>query len=1609
MFASPAKYSVEILEARIAPAVLGAFPTIKDAEIAYDATNREDNRFVTATIDTPQLLRAGDVFTTGTGSKSGSYLMFVEKGQALVFTTDLNNNGTVDPNEITGIAAGDGLRLISFVDIHGDIVTNLDADRTLSDSNNNSADDDTSLKGDGRVLLPSRIEKIEFRSLRASEISDQNNLGSIDDATGRFVADDQDVAERLSLSTYSLHGSIYAGGGFGVVGGGLIIDDAGRALQSSEFGGQNGFDFFVDFKPTIGAIKVGSATSGEYFSFGIGRADNIQGKFIGYTPGVGVAGGDIIGVKAMAATTQFNVNSLEAGDGGLGARGGNIQEIFLNSDTAGGYTVIAGDGGRGTTGGIGGSITNFNDRGSVTSEIQITTGDGGTASTGSGGAGGNLTLGTMNLSGGLSITLGDGGDGFKAGGNGAGLTKGTIGTPAGGDAYTRQIIGSTHDPLHDRVTGLTTQQGIIGTHLPVDFNEDGLGDVVFTTSDPEQVVVKFGGNGFGGTVGGRLYLDAPIGAEALTVGDFNGDGHQDIATGSSDQGSRAGITVFLSEYEDINNDGILTTNEDLNSNGIDDFTGFGSALQSVLPFLQDGDGDAGLAFNSFFNFRRSGVAINDIAAGDFNGDGRTELAIAATFLTLGGASPQQVLMFMQPDVEDGRATGQFYADFGTKRVATPAQGANPLRPFFFTAPSIGSLFSTIEATALNTTDTRDVIVWSQFGPNAQQNFLTTVDNSNPSIAGPEFGRIIFPVVDTNRKLLSENGNFSGADFFIKDFTVLDFNSDGKVDYAAISESPRGYMHVMQGSGGLSGATLITTNPGTNDNQGLWFDEDGGFERGTTQVALRSGDLDGDGSADDIGVLDYLGKGPEVELLVIKNFAAPNSIVKNPGAILDAGNSAIIVDDFGRSYTGGTTEEVIAYDIYYPSVSSSRAGYAIASPSFAPAIPRARSISMSGEGDVPLTSFYNVFAAGNGGDALIGAGGNGGTLGATLAVATLRDDTGLAIGRDTVGSINITRSTNGAQNGPVNFVAGDGGNGFTTGGNGGSVTGISARYPAGVLLTGDVSLFGGDGGTGVSGRGGSGGDVSKNSIANGSLYVGGSGGDGLTGGSGGSILGNGIAGYYDSLNLIIELVAGEGGDGVRSGGAGGSVANFKTSFGLNVSGVATGGLSYTAGDGGNAVSGAGGAGGSIVNSSPLSGENNLAGDILLQGGFGGNGTSGGAGGSIRDFNNRPSQETPPALLSVLAGHGGDGTTGKGGAGGSVVNVQTPSRGKLTGFALPLTEFTFNRILAGNGGDSSAGNGGSGGIVSGINSSAQDNAFAVVGGAGGAGLYSGGAGGSVTNVQIQLGGGDFAKGLIIGGAGGDAFAFVDNPSDSTPNQNFKAFGGRVGIGGKGGSIVNFTQSGGISARVDLIAGNGGSTVNFGTVGDVRSFVGAGGSISNISLAGDVGNIKPGIPIKAYNDLFAGETIADFVESALRDPAGPKSIDDSVGNVGLVVGEAGRIKAVFTGYNSENEPVFTPLSPVGGVNGSVNGLRATNILAMVAGSVDRIAAIQVISGINVVPGAIVGASKIGTPDYVDRLGNATNGAVLDGALRDGAIVYRSGNIGNLPPDRVFKLGAT
>ena len=1639
------KSVIESLEARIAPAALVTYPKPVDA------------KWLPLPLGSPVEVFAGQGLST-LGDQKGSYLLFVEQGSAIVFTQDLDGDNTFDANEITGISAGDGLRLISFVDIHGDIVTNLKVTTvdeirdgvivpkrilSLSDSDNNPANDVAQgLKGDGRVLLNNTIDKIELRPLLLEDLVDQ---------TGDGVVTNGDLELRQPpKSTFSIYGSIYAGRGFGVEDGGLIfnptgVDSTGNPTQPAP----------RNFLPSVDSIRIGSAVNGHYYSFGVSGeyqigslsiGDNLSGLMSPFVPAAGAAGGSINVVKSLG-DTAFNINFLVAGNGGAGAPGGNISNVAMISDDTGGYQLFAGNGGTGRTGGNGGSIINFSDTGSQTGLVVLSGGDGGTGTIANGGTAGDSSFANLSIKGNVHVDMGDGGNGFVNGGGGASLATGVFTEPVPILTKTLNGWGTTHLP--DSSSGGYTAR--LGVTEGIDFNGDGKGDLVYATSDASQLVVMISdpdplATGFmtfttpdGLSIQG-IYLSGPRNAKALSVGDVNGDGHPDIVAASRDLGGTGDLQVMLAKYEDLNNDGILSSDEDLNRNGIDDFIGFYEPRHSTIPFLGGKP--------STYPFRSSQVVpvyndfgVNDLTIGDFNGDGIPEIAVGAWDLAV----------FMQPDFElnpvtgEKEYTGQFFYDYGRKAQTVDGvkYAAAEKLSFFDDGPTVGNR-TVVEATTLNTVgDTYDVLIVSGWG----DSYATTLDWSDTFRNLNPFGGAALPLevgifslggVDLDR---GPGVNFQPFPMF--DFTTVDFDGDGDMDVAAISLDTGNFSGFMNGSVGTGTGFGLPGSGGGNQAGNYFANPNPGFR---SLYTIRAADIDGVGGVNDLVMSHEVGG-------VLVNW--------RPGP--DSAGRLYITGPLPNQGDQGTAETNHSFaDPYVTDVNSTEPTHIFAfgfNDFNAPNEPIPRPydgtvIFVANAGIIlppapfPYLEYSLNIAAGNGGHALIGKGGVGGFIGGVSTLEPLVDNAGAPV-LDPVtglpvqllnGAIKITPTVT------VQIQSGVGGDGFSSGGNGGAIQGVSIYETDGPYLNRFVNhrLTAGDGGRGVFGTGGNGGNLVSNSVWGGIEFMAGNGGVGKNGGNGGSVTGNG--GTYDVYNSSVAVVAGDGGLGSASGGSGGSISGFHPRIpDPRISDAPTATLPadlaaalsippvpaflrhyiyYRAGDGGSAVTGRGGNGGGISSSSPSIGVQ-LLGELIINAGDGGIGNSGGNGGSISDFAIRPdggngtgTNDYFPKLVSVLAGKGGDGFSGKGGNGGNLTNIDVIGKGSdnvgtntiqsIYRVYQDASRFQFNRLIAGAGGSSAANDGGNGGTLDNIVAFSPAGSFAIIGGAAGDGLRKGGTGGSVLNLRIDIGNPSVSKALIAAGAGGDASSFVLNPFDQSPNQTLNAFGGKVGKGGNGGSVLGVTQQGARAAQMDIIAGDGGSTVNYGTVRDgKKGFVGVGGSVKQVYLTADLGNGSPFVALHSYNDVLNGESFGDFVESDLIDQtrvigAPLVTLDDNIGNVGIIVGSAGRNKSVR--LDPDNNPtIYRSIPSQAGVNGMLENVTALNLVSAVAGSVDRIAALQ--SYKNVLITNNTGSDKTprlvtvpgGLPtiveDYADQFGIPTTShePVLEGILVDGAIVAK------------------
>ena len=1542
----PRSSFLELLEPRIAPAAL--------AGVDYKAITFGE-----------QYLTAGQGLSTSQGG-TGSLVLAVEKGEAVVFTTDLNGNNRFDPNEITGVAAGDGLRLTSFVDINGDIVTNLapNSRGQLSDS-----DGDAANGRDGKLLLNSRIENITLRSVTQADLPA-----------------DQTVSSRLALSSYSVHGFIYAGGGLGTATSpGLVIDTSGLADQLAKFSGGDVDRQTEDVVPNIGGIATGTSASGALFSFGFKTtgADAGQqpvgygGRLESFRPLIGQAGGDVIGVSASglagaadeAAVPEpkpFTIGFITTGDGGIGARGGDILNVTLMGDI-GGLRIVAGRGGDGVNGGAGGNITNLSDLGSYNSVVEIRAGDGGEGYLGKAGPAGGVTFGaTMATNGQMAIGLGNGGIGLTQGGAGTGILSGTLTPSNGGGGFAVPV---------DVLSSWRPDDAI--SSIPADVNNDGFADMLVLSSNPNELRLVFGGP-LGITGEPSLYFDAPFYAvndpeaegggrsSGVVLADFNNDGLLDIATASSRENASDGLRVFV-------NDGTWYDKALL---GLESGNYVDSYIHNQLPYLSEWLP----GFGFFFDQHRRGFAVTDLVSGDFNNDGNTDLAYLMQGLVIPPAPNPNTTNLV---VMEGTGDGRFFVDFQYDR-STDSPLNKPFDVLYTGANGWGEVQLSSSVVQEGHADTSRLVT-ARVGDNKFFVAAYETDIPPPLVppllpGGPltDLGtttlgagnyRVSWPDPDPTKP----PPTFQNAD--VLGFTILDLNAGGKDgfwDMAAINQnnaltlfSHDPAADALLSRPPLSGVALTGERTLFGpDNVPEFF-------------AITTGDFDGDPTTSEVAVLgdDPAPAGWSFRIIGITGLA----IGERPPQLLNSLGSSPAIAPEQSEYApfdittgvGGATGFVVTgrpSDVREPYVLT---------PAF---------LFLLNDNTLNLKT-------GNGGASRLGNGGVGGGLGQGSLFSVTDPETGQ---ESQSGAFNFVQPPSRFAQVTALFNGGSGGDGFINGGRGGAISGFRSSFaPGTTLLAATVSLTGGNGGSALEGAGGAGGALANFYTEYGSTFLGGSGGSGSIGGNGGSVRANTADLQSTGVATVLTVQAGAGGDGMSKGGVGGGAERLSFEWRKPTAGEG-GALYIETGRGGDAIAGAAGAGGSTNLVSPFAVGNYLVGPISLIAGGGGNGLVGGAGGQHGAFTNSSTAFSTPTLINVLAGNGGTGVVGDGGRGGSVSDFFASGTG-IEGIL-----YQFNRIIAGDGGDSYGARGGVGGVLASISTAANSSAMAVAAGAGGDGLTRGGNGGSVTKTTADSSAADdAAKVVVFAGQGGSAYAALASSSNvglaGTSEQvlRLRAFGGVAGVAGNGGSISNFSQPKTLGAAVDLVAGNGGSLMNYGSPGDAKTNVGTGGSIQNVKLVGEAGRvtndtgIAKDIAIKSYGP--------DFVQTTLRD-APDTQLTSAVGNVGVIVGEAGRVRADLIAGDGTAKA------------GSVSAFTARNIMSMVAGSVDRIAQFRVAGAISAVDG-IYGAYKdvpnphpANSPLYLLPDGLTTSATpTVGGKLMDGAI-YTLNKPTSLVGARVF-----
>ena len=304
-----------------------------------------------------------------------------------------------------------------------------------------------------------------------------------------------------------------------------------------------------------------------------------------------------------------------------------------------------------------------------------------------------------------------------------------------------------------------------------DFNGDGKVDAAVANWNDNGVSVLLGDGtgGFGAATG----FAAGATPKAVAVGDFNGDGKQDLAVAN-----------------------------------------FGGVSVSVL--LGNGSGAFGAPADFALTNQMNPSAV---AVGDFNGDGRQDLAVAMGF-GFSSAAAGHVTVLLGDGAGGFAAPANFMVGGGPASVATGDFNGDGRLDFAVANPGAGTVSILLgngagafgAATDLAVADRPGAVAVGDFNGDGRPDLavavgMSTINNAHVAILAG-----------------TGTGTFGPATIFVLDrvngayptgIATSDFNGDGKLDVAVADERGAGRVYVLLGDGagsfGMSNYFLALAN------------------------------------------------------------------------------------------------------------------------------------------------------------------------------------------------------------------------------------------------------------------------------------------------------------------------------------------------------------------------------------------------------------------------------------------------------------------------------------------------------------------------------------------------------------------------------------------------------------------------------------------------------------------------------------------------------------------------------------------------------------------------------------------------------------------------------
>jgi hypothetical protein len=479
-----------------------------------------------------------------------------------------------------------------------------------------------------------------------------------------------------------------------------------------------------------------------------------------------------------------------------------------------------------------------------------------------------------------------------------------------------------------------------------DFNNDGKLDIV-TANSNETVTVLLGTGP--GTFQTPITSQLSDHLTSVAVGEFNGDGKPDVVVGTGSgvdvlQGDGAGAFQLKSTVPFVIHYANLLIPEVVTSVAVADF---GRGEQDIVALADSevsvalGNGDGTFQDRVLLNTGQS--AISSFAVGDVTGDGKLDIVMSGFGAPFGGTPSIGVMAgngdgtFATAQLQEigvtanALALGDFNRD-GKKDLAFASSfGSTDLAPLlntgggtFGTAPvSPTNILTSAAAVGDFNGDRKQDIVTTGIGgdavvllSNGDGTFRTdstlTVPGSPDSVVVGDFNgdhkQDIAVGTEAGKIFLflgNGDGSFQTAKVFnlginqsVQSFVAGDFNRDGRLDLAVTSDN------VTTGTGTVT--VLLGNGNGT-------FRKAASIQVGTDAAGLAVGDLNGDGNLDLVTTSLLADGSRAVELLLGKGtgtFQAPISLT--PGTR----SESVAIGDF----TGDGKLDLVLVDRFNNTVS-----------------------------------------------------------------------------------------------------------------------------------------------------------------------------------------------------------------------------------------------------------------------------------------------------------------------------------------------------------------------------------------------------------------------------------------------------------------------------------------------------------------------------------------------------------------------------------------------------------------------------------------------------------------------------------------------------------------